>query len=355
LKILAGVSDSLYIQFEKPVEELIRNGVECKLIKVKKTYFLSRKPMEHLRWKKYFRNNIKKFNPDFIFADYTSDLCIEAIRANIPLLLYVRGDFWQEREDFRNEITLKENSVFKSLIKKINSKNLEKQIEECFEKATLILPVSKYLENIIKKKYPNKTFRLFHVGTDPNNWFPDNSMKIKKPAIGLVQTSLFWKKTKEILVLKNVLEALPQVNFYWAGSGMHTSKITKVLGKYENFIHLGSLQYPDKIRKFLNSMNIYVLLSGLDTLPKTLLEAQMMEKPVIATNTGGIPEAMINNKTGFLVEEGNWKDLLERITFLLKNPEIGEKMGKEGKVFVINNYSTKIEVQNLISYCKELK
>lgn len=355
MKILAGVSDSEYIQFKKQVDELIKNKVDCKLIKVKKTYFLSRNPLEHLRWKKHLRNNIKKFKPDFIFADYTSDLCIEAIHANIPLLLYVRGDFWQEREDFLNEIILKQKSAFKSLIKKIHAKSLKKQTEECFEKASLILPVCKYLENIIKKKYSNKTFRLFLVGIDPNDWFADNGMKIKKPAVGLVQNTLFWKKTEEMLVLKNVLESLPQVNFYWAGSGIHTSKIIEELGKYENFIHLGGLQYPDEIRKFLNSVDIYVLLSGLDMLPKTLIEAQMMEKPVIGTNIGGIPEAMINNKTGFLVEEGNWEDLMKKIRYLLENPKVSYKMGKEGRLFAINNFSTKIRAQKLISYCQELK
>ena len=36
--------------------------------------------------------------------------------------------------------------------------------------------------------------------------------------------------------------------------------------------------------------------------PLTLQEAQLMEKPVIATNVGGVPELIQNEKTGFLVE-----------------------------------------------------
>ena len=81
------------------------------------------------------------------------------------------------------------------------------------------------------------------------------------------------------------------------------------LEKFDNFTWLGSLEYPNKVRKFLSEIDAYALISGIDMSPLTLLEAQLMEKPVIATNVGGIPELMIDGKTGFLIEKNNPKDL----------------------------------------------
>ena len=49
----------------------------------------------------------------------------------------------------------------------------------------------------------------------------------------------------------------------------------------------------------------------MDLAPLSLKEAQLMEKPVVATNVGGNPEMMVDGKTGFLVEEGNADDLFE--------------------------------------------
>jgi len=64
-----------------------------------------------------------------------------------------------------------------------------------------------------------------------------------------------------------------------------------------------------------------------------------MEKPVIATNVGGIPELMKDNETGFLVEKGNPEELIEKISFLLENPEIAGKMGIAGRKFIEENFS----------------
>ena len=75
--------------------------------------------------------------------------------------------------------------------------------------------------------------------------------------------------------------------------------------------------------------------------PLTLLEAKLMKKPVIATNVGGIQELMRDGKTGFLIEKNNSKDLKEKILLVLKEIT-SEKMGSEGKKFVIENFDWKI-------------
>jgi glycosyltransferase involved in cell wall biosynthesis len=66
-----------------------------------------------------------------------------------------------------------------------------------------------------------------------------------------------------------------------------------------------------------------------------------MEKPVIATNVGGIEELMIDGKTGFLIEKNNPKDLEEKILLLLKEIS-SQKMGSEGKKFVTEHFDWEI-------------
>ena len=59
----------------------------------------------------------------------------------------------------------------------------------------------------------------------------------------------------------------------------------------------------------------------MDTTPLSLKEAQLMEKPVIATNVGGNSEIMKDGETGFLVREGNQKDIIEKISLLLNDED----------------------------------
>ena len=119
----------------------------------------------------------------------------------------------------------------------------------------------------------------------------------------------------------------------------YRDKILTILEKYDNFKWLGALQYPDKVREYLTEIDVYALVSGIDMSPLTLQEAQLMKKPVVATNVGGIPELMKDNETGFLVEKGNSKELIEKLSILINDKEKREDMGNNGRKFVEENFS----------------
>ena len=141
---------------------------------------------------------------------------------------------------------------------------------------------------------------------------------------------------------------MPNLNFYWAGDGNYTKKIVEELEEFENFRWLGRLQYPEEVSKFLSSIDVYALISGMDLAPLTLKEAQLMEKPVIATNVGGIYEMMEDKETGFLIKENDPEDLIEKLTMLFDDKNLREKMGINGKQFVIKKFNWDIIVKNFI-------
>ena len=119
--------------------------------------------------------------------------------------------------------------------------------------------------------------------------------------------------------------------FYWVGDGPYKETILAKLEKYENFKWLGKLEYPEKVRQFLSAIDIYALLTGIDMSPLTLQEAQLMKKPVIATNVGGVPELIKNNVTGFLIEKGNYLDLINKISALIDDKTKQTKYGGRRK------------------------
>ena len=70
----------------------------------------------------------------------------------------------------------------------------------------------------------------------------------------------------------------------------------------------------------------------------TVSEAQWKGTPVVASKVGGIPEQVIDGKTGFLVDPYDYEGCANKVITLLKNKKLADEMGKQGKKFVKENF-----------------
>ena len=351
MRLLIGGSSTFLVHLKEFSDTLNSLGVESKLV-FDGDYadgFPSRKIGNWFQTKKKFSKLIDEFKPDAIFVDRQRHFGINALKANIPLFVLLRGHYW-------SEIYWNKRTMYKPLHKRIALWQWDKLGKEILNGATAILPICKYLEKITNKFVPDKSTKVFFEGVDASRWYHVKGMNLKHPCVGLLQRASWWGKTSEMLILKRVLEKMPDVNFYWAGDGPLRERILSELDEYENFHWLGDLQYPDKVREYLSEIDVYALITGMDLAPLSLKEAQLMRKPVIATDVGGNSEMMINGKTGFLVEKGNDEQSIEKLRLLLENVDMTKKMGNEGRKFIEETFNweavTKIFIKTLESYLK---
>ena len=348
MKLLIGASSSKIFHLEEFAKNLEKYGVEAKVV-FDADYadgFPNRKISKWFSTNKKFKKLVSEFKPDVIFVDRTRHFALEASKMNIPLVIHLRGDHWAE-------IIMAKETLYKSASKKIAINKWEEIGEECFKKSKLILPICNHLSKITEERYSGKSVETMYQAISPENWFHKDGMELKHPCVGILQSATIWEKTKEMKLLPEVLEAMPDVHFYWAGDGVYRDEVLPLLEKYENFHWLGSLEYPDKVREFLTEIDVYALISGIDMSPLTLQEAQLMEKPVVATNVGGIPELMEDGKTGFLVEKGNANDLLEKLSMSVNNLENSNEMGKKGREFVKNNFNLDKICNDFLNHLKK--
>ena len=77
----------------------------------------------------------------------------------------------------------------------------------------------------------------------------------------------------------------------------------------------------------------------MDLAPLSLKEAQLMKKPVVATNVGGNSEMMVDGKTGFLVEKGDPNQLVDKLSLLIEDEKLAKKMGDSGRKFVEETFN----------------
>jgi len=292
-----------------------------------------------------FKELIESFQPDAIFTDRQTHFGIHSIKSGIPTFVLLRGHYWQEY--FWGMKTLGNNLRVRVTLWLRN-----KISEKVFQNASAILPICKYLEDVVKERYPNQNTGVFLEGINSDVWHHTKKMELKHPCVGLVQDANWWGKTKELLVLEKVLEKMPDVHFYWAGDGQYSKKIVEKLDKYDNFKWLGRLEYPDKVREFLETIDVYALITGMDLAPLTLKEAQLMEKPVIATDVGGDKEMMRDKQTGFLVKEGNSEDIIEKLRLIFEDSSSAQEMGKEGRKFISEQFNWEFVAKNFLEIIK---
>jgi len=348
MRLLIGASSSKIFHLNEFAENLEKNNINCKVV-FDSEYadgFPSRKIKSWFSSNKKFKKLIDDFGPDLIFVDRTRHFAIEALKTDIPLILHLRGNMWEE-------FLMARETLYKSKEKRIALNKWEEMGEECIQKSELILPICNHLSDITKEKYSKKKIETLYQGITPENWFQKKGMELKHPCVGILQSATIWEKTKEMKILPEVLEKMPDVHFYWAGDGVYKDEVLPLLEKYENFHWLGSLEYPDKVREFLTEIDVYALISGIDMSPLTLQEAQLMEKPVVATNVGGIPELMKDGETGFLIEKGNSKELFEKLSLILDNLEKSKEMGKKGRDFVKDNFNLDKICNDFLNHLKK--
>lgn len=88
---------------------------------------------------------------------------------------------------------------------------------------------------------------------------------------------------------------------------------------------------PDKVPALINDATIVVMPSRQDSLPLVALEAALMARPIVATRVGGLPEVVVHEETGLLVESESSDALAEAVVCLLSNPHVAKRMGAAGR------------------------
>lgn len=76
--------------------------------------------------------------------------------------------------------------------------------------------------------------------------------------------------------------------------------------------------------------DVSVLCSRGEGFPNSIVEAMAAARPVVATAVGGVPDAVVDGETGFLVEPGDDAALARRIVHLLEQPALARAMGEAG-------------------------
>ena len=177
-----------------------------------------------------------------------------------------------------------------------------------------------------------------------------------KPVV-LFVGSLIPRKGLPFLVeaAKKTVKQQADTKFVIVGDGPLKSQLMSSLDKANlsgNFAFLSGLT-EDALAAVYNCADVFVLPSIQEGQGIVLLEAQASAKPVVAFNVGGVNEAVLNGETGLLVNRGNSDELADALLKLLSDESLREKMGANGRRFVMDNFTWDVCAERMLAVYRE--
>ena len=127
----------------------------------------------------------------------------------------------------------------------------------------------------------------------------------------------------------------------------------------EAWVEEGVVDYlgvTDDVRPFLEQADCLVLPSYREGVPRTLLEAAAMARPVITTDAPGCRDTVIDSETGFLCRTADASDLAEKILrFIAMTPAARLAMGHYGRTFMEKNFDERLVIQGYLRLVEKLQ
>ena len=132
---------------------------------------------------------------------------------------------------------------------------------------------------------------------------------------------------------------IPRAQFVIVGDGPERSKLHALRAQLglETAVHFAGL--CQDVRDWIRAIDVLLLTSRMEAFPVSLLEAMACAKPVIATNVGAIPEMVVPETTGYLVQPGDPTDIARATSRVLRDPEHARELGRQGRQLVENRFS----------------
>lgn len=193
---------------------------------------------------------------------------------------------------------------------------------------------------------PEKTVTI-HSGVNVDRFSRRDAVSSDKPALTnglgldpdrLVVGTVGWLLPIKgpMILLKAMLrvwKVRPDIQLVFVGKG-DLEDLLKREAEYRRVdgqVHF--LGWRDDIEAVLPVFDLFVLPSLNEGMGRVLVEAMAAGKPIVASNTGGIPDLVVHGKNGLLVAPGDPEELAGAIQYLIDHPQRTKDMGDYGREF----------------------
>ncbi len=205
-------------------------------------------------------------------------------------------------------------------------------IERCFALFDCTMVASSASEFRIASKMTSKSILIMNgISNDSLKPFENIRPNNDTPVVGMVGRALYQKNPS---MFNEIAEKMPNVHFEWIGDGVLRDQL-----KAKN-IHIVGWGPRDEALEYVANSDIYIMTSLWEGMPLSLLEAMYLHKPCVVTNVVGNRDVIKNDKNGYICNTVD--DFIEKIQYLIDNPDIRTQLGEQGHQDVETIYNSRV-------------
>ncbi len=310
-----------------------------------------------------FDNYVKSIRPDIIhfhnISQFGHKILFRAEKLGIPSIITLH-DYWIMSPDRNNPLAISSKLIPRSqslnrLYSPIARNRALSRMVRLSASKTWIVAVSQYVAKQVARFYNGSKISVISNGVNLAELtnlqkLPHCGLEAKQQTMAMFAGGFSdLKGFGEILKISPLLQkSVPECSVPVTGITANSRFSNKAIPK--NILPLGTVSRDKFVNYLSNSLCFLFPSIWHEPFPISILEAMALGKPVVAYSVGGVPEVVENEKTGFLVTQGDYVSFAERIKYLFENQSEALKMGLRAKRKVESEFN----ISNMCSKYKKL-
>ncbi|MBU0766670.1 glycosyltransferase family 4 protein [Patescibacteria group bacterium] len=225
-------------------------------------------------------------------------------------------------------------------------------LKKCYKQAKAITVPSKFTKDMIEK-YSGKTYpiEVIHNGVHFDRFQKQVDVqslrnKYQGKTVLLTVGGLWGRKGHDIVLkaISQIVSGRPDIHYIMVGDGNGRAQLEELVDRLniKDHVEFAGRQMGDDLVRYFQACDIYVHTPKIVDLKFegfgiVYLEASACGKPIVATDAGGIRDAVLDGETGLIASDGDIDQVSKYIITLCSDIELRHKLGESGRVYAQKN------------------
>ncbi len=217
-------------------------------------------------------------------------------------------------------------------------------------------------KDIMEYDLDEKKIAVIHNGVDTEFYKPSNASFQDKYKDGFDHLLIFVGRiiqqkglTYLIDAMPGVLKEHPKTRLLIVGKGKIKNKLKEKVRKMglSKYVLFPGFIPESQMPELYSSADVFVLPSLWEVLPIALLEALASGSPLLASDAGGNPEIVENDKNGYIFEKANTPHLIEKLNVMLSDEKSRAEMKKKSREIALEKFDWEIIKNQTLAFYKD--